>query len=307
MFKSVKLFLLLSIVTSINIYGQKITPNEVYSQVSLISNEVHSLISYYNVQHDDAVIRKETKVLVDLKPRNVWQKSYEIMIKINILRNIHNLPTIEPVNMSPILDLNPDLVYEQTQRILTELKIFKLRMRIPSIPSKVKKFKNKTPMDVFNGLSYISASLDILNKGGLTPSFVFAENMRVYDDISLILEFLEIEDNTIPNLKNENATPNDTFNTALKILKTIKYLQIKVGIDFVDFNGFKKAKITPSNVFSLTQMILSELQTIKAYIGLPVITVAAGQYKTKTPIEVDQLMSWNLRKLNLIQSIYKAK
>jgi hypothetical protein len=50
-------------------------------------------------------------------------------------------------------------------------------------------------------------------------------------------------------------------------------------------------------------MIIAELQTIKAYLGIPNITPAAAQYQLKTPAEVDQLMSWNLRKLNLIHSL----
>jgi len=300
-------FILLLLLLCSALNAKIITPNEVYSEVSLISEELHSIMKYYNVVHNDNEIKKSTKVIVNLKPRNVWQKSYEIMIKINILRNTYNLPTIKPVNMSPVLELNPDLVYEQTQRILTELEIFKFRMGIPKGNNKRKKYTNMKPLDVFNGLSYLSASLDILNKGGLTPSFVFAENMKIYDDISLILEFLEIDDTTIPGFKNEKATPKDTFNTALKILEKIKYLQINAGIEFVDFRGFKKEQPSPSDVFSLTQMILAELQTLKAYIGLYTITSTADKYKTKTPIEVDQLMSWNLRKLNLINSLYKVK
>jgi len=307
MFQSIKFLTILFWILTSSLYANKITPNEVYSEVSLISKELHSIMAYYNIKHNDAEIKRNTKITVNLKPRNVWQKSYEIMIKINILRNRHNLPTIKPVSMSPVLQLNPDLVYEQTQRILTELKVFKFRMGIPQKSFKAKKYKGMTPSDVFNGLSYISASLDLLNKEGLTPSFVFAENMKVYDDISLILDFLEIPDNTIPRFKNLKATPNDTFNTALKILEKIKYLQINVGMDFVNFNGFKKENITPSDVFTLTQMILSELQTLKAFIGVKSTTVTASEYKTKTPIEVDQLMSWNLRKLNLIRTLYEVK
>jgi len=298
----IKLLLLLVFFSSLN--AKTITPSEVYSQVILIQKELHSIMVYYNIKDSDD---KVTQLNVILKPRNVWQKSYEIMIKINILRNTHNLPSIKPVNMTPVLHLNPDLVYEQTQRILTELKIFKLRLGLPKQQFDEERFFDKTPSDVFNGLNTISTSLDLLNQGGLTPSFVFTENMKVYDDISLILNFLEIEDKTIPRLKNKNATPYVTFETGMDILNKIKYLQINSGLDFVDFSGFRKKKIIPSDVFSLTQMILAELQTIKAYIGLKAITPHAANYKTKTPIEVDQLMSWNLRKLNLIQSLKRRK
>jgi len=286
-------------------HAKNITPSEVYSQVLLIQDEMHHLLKYYGIKHDHNAIETVSKVQTPLKPRNVWQKTYEIMIKINILRQEHGLPIIEPVNMPPVAHLNPDLVYEQTQRILTEINIYEIRMNIPDINYKVKKFQHKTPLDVFNALSIISLTIDELNKNKVTPSYVFGENMRVYDDITLILDTLNIQDNTIPAKKNLESTPIDTANTALKILEKIKQLQVLSGITFVDFSDFRKKKQTPSDVFSLTQMIIAELQTIKAYLNIPNITRAASEYKTKTPAEVDQLMSWNLRKLELINSLIR--
>ena len=54
-------------------------------------------------------------------------------------------------------------------------------------------------------------------------------------------------------------------------------------------------------------MVISEIQTIKAYLGIDIITAAATKYNTKTPAEVGQLMSWNLRKLNLITTLNKGR
>ena len=288
--------------------SKNITPSEVYSQVMLISDELHHILKYYDVDHDHEGIINRVEIDAKLKPRNVWQKSYEIMVKINILREGNGFPIIRPVNMTPVLNLNPDLVYGQTQRILTELKIFKLRVGIPEKAFIEKSFKGKTPLDVYNGLSHISASLDELNKGGFTPSYVFGENMRIYDDLTIILQHLNIEDKTIPAKKDIYATPKDTFNTGIKILTKIKQLQIKSGIDFVDFSGFKKDVVTPSEVFTITQLIISELQNIKAYIGLNnYITPAASKYHSKTPVDVDQIMHWNLRKLLLIDSLEKGR
>ena len=301
--KKIVLLLLLTLGLS----AKTITPNDVYAQVMLLKDEIHYLLNYYNIKHDHDGILKRVKIHTKLKPRNVWQKSYEIMVKINILRNEHKLPTIEPINMAPVLNLNPDLVFEQTQRILTELHIFKKMVGIKEEEHKNYNFKGKTPLDVYNGLSHISASLDELNKGGVTPSFVFGENMRIYDDISLILQHFNIDDKTIPAKRNIKATPTDTFNVGIKTLEKVKQLQIIAGIDFVDFNGFKKDKQTPSEVFSISQMLIAELQTIKAYIGIDTITPAATSYKTKTPVEVHQLMSWNLRKLELINSLSRGK
>ena len=301
--KKIMLLLLLTISLSAK---NNITPNEVYSQVILISDEIHYLFKHYDVKHDHAGIISKTKSTTKLKPRNTWQITYEIMIKINFLRKKYKLPVIEPVNMEPVLNLNPDLVYEQTQRILTELKIFEMRENIKSPVFKMKTFKGKTPLDVYNELNHISASLDELTDGGVTPSFVFGENMRLYDDISLILQHLKIADNTIPDNKYKNATPTDTFEKAMNILEKIKHLQIVAGLDFVNFAEFKKDEVTPMDVFGVTQMIIAELQTIKAYIGLKIVTPAAREYKTKTPVEVHQLMSWNLRKLNLIHTLNRG-
>lgn len=296
-----KIMLLLLLTLSLS--AKSITPSEVYSQVTLISDEVHFLLKHYGVKNDDDAIMQRTKISTKLKPRNVWQMTYEIMVKINILRKKYNLPIIEPINMVPVLHLNPDLVYEQTQRILTELKIFKIRQGIKSPTFKVQKFKGKTPLDVYIGLAYISSALDELNGGGVSPSYAFGEQMRLYDDISLILQILQIQDKTIPKKKNIDATPEDVFDECMKILDKIKQLQISAGIDFVDFREFKKGDETPSEVYTITQMILAELQTIKAYIGMDSVTPAAAKYNTKTPAEVRQLVSWNLRKLKLIQSI----
>ena len=302
-----RFFVLFSIFTLL-LYAQKpiITPSDVYSQVDLIKREVNYLLNYYDVKYDSKQIERQARMIkTKMKPRNVWQKSYEVLVKINILRQKYDFPIVEPVNMSPVLHLNPDLVYEQTQRILTELAIFMKRQGIEKPNLVAKTFKNKEPRDVFRGLTAVSLTIDKLNGSSLTPSYVFGENMRIYDDISLILSTLQIDDSTIPPEKNPSATPKETFAAGLLILEKIKQLQILAGIDFVDFSTYQIANPTPSDVFSITQMIIAEVQTLKAYLGISSITPPANRYYSKTPIEVDQLMRWNLRKLELISVLKK--
>ena len=298
--KKVLLILVLFINT---IMAKDISPSEVYTQAILIQDEIHYLLKHYNIKHNHQSILARSIVQVSVEPRNVWQKTYEIMIKLNILRGAYSLPIVAPVNIPPVTQLNPNLVYEQTQRILTELRIFETRMDIKHLKHKPKIFKNKTPLDVFNILGGISLAIDALNKNKVTPSYVFGENMRVYDDITLILSRLNISDKTIPAKKNSNSTPNDTANTAIKILNKIKQLQLLSGIKFVDFSNLKRKIQTHSDVLSLIQMIISELQTIKVHLHIQNITPSAAQYALKTPAEVDQLMSWNLRKISLIRNL----
>jgi len=295
--------LVLIFLLSLGLSAKTITPNEVYAQVELIKEEMHFLLKYFGIKHEHKKIIESTSIQTPLKPRNVWQKSYEIFVKINILRNTHDLPMIEPINMEPVLKLNPDLVYENTQRKFTEIKIFKYRQNIKSKKFELKIYKNKSPMDVYNALAHISASFDELNGIGFTPSYVFGETMRIYDDLTTILQHLNIEDNTIPSKRNDKSTPADTFSSAMKILSKIRQIQFSVGIDRVDFSGFVKENPSPSDVFTMTQMILAELQPIKAYVGLNhYITPAATFYTEKIPADVDQLMNWNFRKVSLIES-----
>ena len=60
-------------------------------------------------------------------------------------------------------------------------------------------------------------------------------------------------------------------------------------------------------MFSIVQMIIAEIQVIKAYIGLKnYITPAASLYALKTSSDVEQLMSWNLKKIYLIDNLSKG-
>ncbi|MFA6191990.1 MAG: hypothetical protein WC665_06525 [Sulfurimonas sp.] len=293
---------------SLSLFAKDMTSSEVYGQVMLIEEEMDFLLDHYKVvhhHHKDG--EKITHVTVELRPRDVWQKTYEIMIKINILRSRFGLENIEPVNISPVTFLNPDMVYGQTQRILTELSIFKMREYIVSPVFKKQEFKDKVPLDVFNALYHVSVLLDELNGAQISLSFSYGETLRINDDITSVLQYLNIEDNTIPQIKNPSATPTDILNNSILLLEKIKQLQILAGIAVVDFSQFKKAEAKERDVFEISEMVLAELQTIKAYLGIKTITPAAIQYEGKTAAEVNQLVSWNLRKLNLIQSLKKGE
>ena len=287
-----------------SLHAKTITPNDVYSQVELIKEHTNSLLNHNGIKFSQKKIENKQNLYANLKPRNVWQKTYEIMVKINIHRKIHNLPRVEPVNLEPVLDLNPDLVYEQTQRILTEIKIFKRRTGIEIKKYKTKSYTNKTPLDVYNSLAYVSVAFDKLNKTSFTPSYVFAEIIRIHNDLSTILGHLNIQDKTVPNKRDDKATPKDTFLLAMKMLENIGKIQTSVGLDSVDFSPFIKDNPTPSDVFTIVQMIISEIQVIKAYVGLKsYITPAANSYLHKTPVDVEQIINWNLKKLYLMDSL----
>lgn len=294
----IKLFIILIFISFSN--ANIITPSDVYSEAMQIQKELKLIKKHFNIDKKVSLEKINTK----LYPRHAWQKSYEILLKINILRTSNNMPINEPSNLEPVLNLDPILTYEQIQRIITEIRIFKVRVNIPTQITSKKIYTNKTPLDVYNLLDNISHELDIINKNKFSPSNVFGETIRIYKDLETILNYLNIENNTIPTTKKINAKPIDSFNTSLKILEKLQYIQSIARIDTINAYVFKKEIITPSEVFSLNQIIIAELQTIKAYLGLNnYITPAAKQYTNKTPSDVEQMLGWCLREISLIKSL----
>lgn len=299
----IRIFVIFTIVvSSLFANKDKITPSEVFSQVIVVQKKLQLLHKHYkksNVYNDTGY--EIRKINADLKPRNVWQKAYEVMIKMNLLRTNNGLAKIEPVNIEPLIELDPFFTYEMIRRIETELENFMLYTGLEIKDVKYVHFKNKMPIDVFNALNEISYSLDKLNGQTFSPSYVFGETIRVYEDITKLLNHLKIQDDTIPTKRNTKAKPKDTFEKSMKILNKIRQLQNNIGLSGVNFNSFQKDNITPSDVFGMVQMIISELQPIKAHYGLNgYITPASTLYKGKTPADVDQMMGWILRKTNLL-------
>ncbi len=285
--------------------AKDITSNDVYTFSVLIQDHIHFLLKYYDIKHNhDAIMKRDKILFTNFKPRNTWEKAYEVLVKINMLRKSYDLPRIEPVGVEAVGHLDPSMVFEMNQRILTELRIFEIHRDIEIPNFKLKTFNNKTPLDNYNAYIDISASFDELNKRSLTPNYVYSETMRIYDDITNILEHLNIEDSTLPDSIKEDAIPKDVMSISMEVLVLIASLQKSVGIQWVDFSEFDKEEIKPSDVFAITGLIIAELQPIKAYIGLEQsVTPAAVSFLNKQPKNVEQLMRWNFKRLKIIYTL----
>ena len=300
-----KLLVLLFLTLSIS--AKEITPNDVYSLGTLIQDHVHFLLKHYKINHDHKAVMQRNKILhTQFKPRNTWLKTYEILVKINLFRQDHGLLRIEPVGVAMGLDFNPDSVYEMNHRILTELIIIEKREGLIAPQFKRKTFQNKKPLDNYNLYVDISKAFDELNKRELTPDYVYAESMRIFDDITVLLHYLNIDDSTTPETILASATPKDAINVAFKLIRRIQSLQSDVRINTVDFSELNKKGPNPSDVFVATGIVIAELQTLKAYVGLKYsVTPPAHIYKNREPRHVEQLLRWNLKRINLIETLEK--
>ncbi len=295
--------LLMALTTSApGIHGAElaVTPSDVYGQADFIIREIELLKAHFNIS-DTGKVRR---IRVEFKPRHVWQKSYEILIKINILREKLGYPVIEVNSLEPVMNITPVLVFEQARRIQTELGLLKMRLGIVGGPDGYEGFSGKSSSDVYQLLNTISLGLDGINGTGFTPSHVFAQVMRVHWDVVTLLDALEINDVSTPPSRRENTAPVDVFTLSMQFLKEVGRLQTSGGIPKTDFSDLWSDRITPTEVFGAMEIIVAELQTLKANLGLKhAMTPPAAFYEGKTPTDVYQILGWTLRKLKLIKSL----
>ncbi len=276
-----------------------VTPDQVYSLTQRLQAEVELLKKHFEIDRD--VVAPEFDL--PLTPGHSWQKTYEILFKINILRQKYGLPFIAVPSREPREEPHPMLVYEQVRRLLTELDVLKFYLQIPGGTPPPREVNGKQPIDVFNLLNAISYQLDSLNGESFTPSHVFAQAIRISEDIKVLLEALGIHDDTISPPKQENTRPAEVYLVGLELLGEIQRINRLAGLPVLDIEAFRlPPPITPSEVFTLTGIILAELQPLKARLELKhTLTPIAGYYTHRIPADVRQVMGWALRKIKLIR------
>lgn len=299
-----KLLILLLVLNGFSATALAVTPSvdDIYTKAYQIAEEIHSIKEYYNINEE----LNEPDVPVEMEPKYNWQKTYEILYKINILREKLGLSVIGVPSREPQLELPLQTRYEQMIRVITELQILKRYLDVTAEIPPLPQFKDKTTTDIYNVLNHASYEMDLINRKSLTPSDVFGQAVRVSEDVNFILDELGVKNTSIPPQKNLNAQPKDVFETTLSLLEEIKRLQKMMKLKGIDFHQLKPPSrpINPSDVFSIFGVVLAELQQMKAYLGLKYsLTPMAEHYENIQPADVQQLVGWNVRKLQLIRTL----
>lgn len=276
--------------------------DDVYTKAYQIAEDIQLIKKHYDIKE----VVNELDVLIEMAPKYNWQKSYEILYKINVLRKKLGLSVVGVPSREPQLELPPQTRYEQMIRVGTELQILKYYLDINTETSPPPPFKDKTPTDVYNVLNRASYEMDLINRKTLTPSDVFGQAVRLSEDVNSILDALNLKNVSIPPQKDLNAQPGNVLETTLLLLEEIKRLQRMMGLMGIDFHQLKPANriVTPSDAFSMLGIVTAELQQIKAYLGLKYsLTPMAEHYEGIRPADVQQVVGWNVRKLQLIRSL----
>ncbi len=281
---------------------QKITTSAVYQRAMKMEQEVHLIGKAIGVKPHTKPYRW---VKMKPRPRDVWEVTYVIMRKINFLRLQQGLESGAIGTSYAVINTPPDMIYEQVERGLTELRLLKEQVGITAKTEKIPAVSGKKLLDLFNLLLSTSKDLDVLTENGVNPSNVFGEAMRIYEDVSEVLRRLQINDTAIPPEKQEKIQPKDAYKAVEQLLNTIQNLQREAGVERVDFSALKPpGTIYPTDVYHLLCMAIVEFKTIKAYLGMnKSLTPPAGRYEGKVPADVLQLIQWVTVRMQQIHSL----
>jgi hypothetical protein len=276
----------------------EVTPSTIHAATMQISKEIDLMKGHLKpVDHVRA-----TPLNANLKPRHAWQLGYMIMLKIGQLRRKQGMEGIAPLQHEPSLHTRLRSVWEQTQRILAELRITKTYFGITGTIDTVTEIQGKELIDVFNSLNEISYAIDALIGEQISPSVVYAETLRINEDINRILNNENIVDLATPPPQDPDSTPGDSLVAAFDLMAEIQRLQRQLGIETTDFSDFqRRTDVVPADVFTMIGMCIAEMQTIKAKIGLNRDYTPPAKYRAgKKPAEVRQLLQYEAAKLRLI-------
>lgn len=283
-----------------------ITPSEVYSQAEWILRETEEILRHFRPDLGQTALPQPPQpVTIELEPRHVWQKSYMVLVKINLFLRQHGSSGISPVVLDPTLHLEPRQNWAQTQRILTEIRILKRFFGIagevppPTITS------HQRPLEVFNKLDEVSRQWDAINRTEIRPAQVYAEVSRVNEDIDEIMRRLQIPNTAAPPAKKAEANSGDSLRQALQLMGEVQRLQHLARQATIDFRAmFNPDVATPDQVFTMVGMVLAEIQPIKVLLGMTFrITPPADYQEDKSSADVEQLLGYVTHKVRLIQAL----
>lgn len=298
-FCSICVLLYFSLVSPLSA-DNEITPSDVYLKAEQIVMEIELLKKHFGI--NKTVDFKPFKA--ELSPMHVWQKTYFIFTKINAFRSNNNFPVNTANSLEPVLEIDPYLNYEQTQRILLELNILKDRLGIKDEILSAEVVEGKQPIDVFNKLHEASLNMDLLNKEEINPTYIFAEVMRLFEDVTTVIQWLDIEDTTFPPARVDNVILSQILDETFVMMKELQRLERRNVLQITNFSTFdKNSNINLSDIFNMVGMCLAELQAIKASMDIKELTPPAQYQENKTMADVYQLLQWITRKFKLIRAV----
>ncbi len=278
----------------------EITPDEVYQQVLRIEQEV----ALFRTHLQRPAAHRPRPLRAQLNPRHTWQLTYEILLKISHFRGQQGLPGFAPLAREPQTEVTPSSPWEQTQRILTELAILKAELGVAGEVETPPRPQGMQPIDVYNKLNEVSYAIDELTGAAIDASVVYAEAMRINEEINALMQHTATADNAVPPARRAEATAADALEASFVLMGQVQRLQAQLGVGTTDFSVFRRDHdVTSAEVLNMVGMCLAELQPLKQRMHLNnKYTPPAELTQGKTQTDITQLLLYEAAKLRLIQT-----
>ena len=281
---------------TLSIYASQIkTPSDVYSYAILLKQKVE----YLRKKHKINKPFPNVPIQKNKYPRHVLQKALEILNKINLYRITLNYGPIF-IPPYPTREITPTDVYEFVKRLDAE--VTPLIDDVNFLNSlKFKKFKGKTPNDVYRLLWSISLAFDdLLGVNGYTPTAVYTLAQKLLANVKFLRETQNIYTLPKPLKKVPNLHPNHALYKSYEFLEKVRVAQKHLWINNPTEVPKKPHKvITPTEVYDSIQYNLAELQRIKYRLGVERYFKTKPVKEAKTPSDVVQTLEYAIKLMPL--------
>jgi hypothetical protein len=213
---------------------------------------------------------KKAALIYDLKPQHVYQKTLELINKINLIRVQQQLGEIaEP--RYPLRTITPAEVFNLALRVDEELELLYRHSEVTGslwiTDINVHEYENKTPSDVFHNMQKISLLLDtLLSSDAFSPNDVYREAQLIQDEIKILASRFG---NTLPDsiwLQAEidpTRKPEDVLKQVEKVLVLVFKMERRAGLFLVrDISAPPDELVTPAEVYNMIRVLSAEVMVM---------------------------------------------
>ncbi len=286
------LLLTLFISTLIHATIKDKTSNDVYAIAETLKIKVMHLAGEKNIDANYMKLVKQT----NKSPRQVLQKTLEVLKKINKYRENNNLGLVN-VPTYPSKIIQAEDVYYSVVRLNNELDLLLKHVNCTHIKSLsvVKKYIDKTSNEMYHEIWLASLAMDELLGKGFSPTDNYKESVLILDIVNFIRNSQGIYDEVSIPKKRKRKHPNHVLYATNKLLTKIAKVETKLWMEPVSVAENPQRVITPTEVYDSMQMVITELKRIRRRLGTERLYDVKEIYESKTPSDVLQNIEYAIK------------
>lgn len=289
--------ILLILLFSLNIvYGaiKDRDSNDVYALAESLKNKITHLTGEKKLHPNYMKLPQQ----YNKSPRHVFQKTLEVLTKINKYRQLNNLGEVN-IPIYPSRSIDSEDVYFNVKRLNSEIGLLLKKIDCPHALglSVLNNYTNKTSNDSYYEVWLASLAMDELLGKGFSPVDNYKQSALIVDTIMFIRNSQGMYDEIEMPKKKSRKHPNHVLYATNKLLKEISHVEKKLWMQAVDVPQNPQKIITPTEVYDSMQIVITELIRIRRRLGVERFYEAQEIIESKTPSDVLQNIEYAIKLL----------